>query len=237
MGNAASSRLGLFRRTRFLAISAVIGVLAISAVVASLVLLPSLSHPVHASGSGGGGCFPTTGPVCTFKGQTADATFESTSSCTVTDIFVFANANFSRSGGTTQTNTFLDLNTEVFNTCTGDFTDGFGQSFNSTVQSSSGTLTAQGSVDVQTFNPDGTVSTTTYTVDLTWKGFGKSSRQVESFHFQSPGFITQSHFTGTTQSALVTGTLSDGTTNFAGSSPTFGESLSADSGTFVIIQK
>ena len=237
MGNAASSRLGLFRRTRLLAISAVLGVLAIAAVVTTLVLMPALSRPVHASGSGGGGCFPTSGPVCTFKGQTAFATFESTTSCTVTDIFVFVNANFSRSGGSTQTSTFLNLSTEVFNTCTGDFTEGFGQAFNPTVQSSSGTLTAQGSVDVQTFNPDGTTSTTTYSVNLTWQGFGKSSRQVDSMHFQSPGFITQSHFTGTTQSALVTGTLSDGTTNFAGSSPTFGESLGANSGTFVIIQK
>jgi hypothetical protein len=234
MGNAASSRPRHFRRPRLLAISAVVGVLAIAAVVATLVLLPSLSRPVHASGTGGG-CFPTSGPVCTFKGQTGFATFEGTTSCTVTDIFVFANANFTRSGAATQTSTMVNLSTEVYNSCTQSFSEGFGQSFNPTVQSS-GTLTVQGTVDVQTFNSDGTTSTTTYTVDLTWKGFGKSSRQVDSSHFQSPGFITQSHFTGTTQSALVTGTLSDGTTNFAGGSPTFGESLGADSGTFVIIQ-
>jgi hypothetical protein len=236
MGNAASSRPGLFRRTRLLAISAVVGVLAIAAVVATLVLLPALSRPVHASGSGGG-CFPTSGPVCTFKGQTAFATFEGTTSCTVTDIFVFVNAAVTRSGGATQTSTFLNLSTEVYNSCTQSFSEGFGQAFNPTVHSSAGTLNVQGSVDVQIFNSDGTISTTTYTVDLTWKGFGKSSRQVDSLHFQSPNFITQSHFTGTTQSALVTGTLSDGTTNFAGSSPTFGETLGADSGTFVIIQK
>lgn len=237
MGNATSSRPGLFLRTRLLAISAVVGVLTIAAVVAALVLLPSLSRPVHASGSGGGGCYPTSGPVCTFNGQTASVAFESTASCTVTDIFVFATANLSRNGGTTQTSTFLNLSTEVYDTCTGNISEGFGQAFTPTVQSSSGALTAQGSIDVQDFNSDGTMSTTTYTVNLTWQGVGKPSRQVDSFHFQSPGYITQSHFTGTSQSALVTGTLSDGTTNFAGNSPTFGEYLSADSGTFVIIQK
>jgi hypothetical protein len=237
MGNVASSRPGLFRRTRLLAISAVLGFLAVSALFATLVVVPLLSGPVHASGTGGGGCTPTSGPVCTFKGQSGDATFESTTSCTVTDIFVFANANFSRSGGTTQTSSFLNLSTEVQNTCTGAFSEGFGQAFNPTVQSTSDGLTVQGSVDVQTYNDDGTTSTTTYSVDLTWKGFGKSSRSVESSHFQSAGFVTQSKFTGTTQSALVTGTLSDGTTNFAGSSPTFGETLSADSGKFMINQK
>jgi hypothetical protein len=237
MGNATSSRPGLFHRKRLLAVSAVVGVLAISAVVATLVLLPSLNRPVHASGVGGGGCYPTSGPVGTFKGQTASASFEATTACTVTDIFVFVNANFSRSGGATQTSSFLNLSTEMYNTCTGSYSEGVGQDYNPTVQSSSGALTAQGSADVQTYNSsDGTTSTTTYTVNLTWKGFGKPSRQVDSSHFQSPGFITQTHFTGTSQSALVTGTLSDGTTNFAGSSTNFGESLSADSGTFVIIQ-
>jgi len=237
MGNVASSRPGPFRRTRLLAISAVLGALVVAALFATLVVVPLLRGPVHASGTGGGGCYPTSGHVCTFKGLTGDATFESTSSCTVTDIFVFANANFSRSGGTTQTSSFLNLSTEVQNTCTGAFSEGWGQAFNPTVQSTSDGLTVQGSVDVQTYNDDGTTSTTTYSVDLTWKGFGKSSRQVESSHFQSAGFITQSHFTGTSQSALVTGTLSDGTTNFAGSAPTFGETLGADSGTFMINQK
>lgn len=240
MGNAASSRLGLFRRKRLLVISTVVGVLALSAVVATLVVLPSLSRPVHASGTGGG-CFPTSGPVCTFNGQSGFATFEGTTSCTVTDIFVFVNSNFTRSGANTQTSAFLNLSTEASNSCTGSFSEGFGGDFTPTVQSSSGTLNVQGSVDVQTytFNSDGTTSTTTttYSVNLTWKGFGKTSRQVDSFHFQAPDFITQSSFTGTSQSALVSGTLSDGTTNFAGSSPTFGESLVADSGTFVIIQK
>jgi hypothetical protein len=238
MGHAASSRPGLFRRTRLVAISAVVGVVAIAAVVATLMLMPALSNPVHASGSGGGGCFPTDGHVCTFKGETGFATFQSTTSCTVTNIFVFANANFEHSGATTtQTFAILNLSTQVYNSCTLSFSYGNGQDFNPTVQSTSNVLTAQGSVDVLTYNPDGTTSTTTYTVDLTWKGFGRSTRQVESTHFQSAGFITQSHFTGTTRSALVTGTLSDGTTNFAGSSSTLGESLSADSGTFVIIQK
>src|SRR5215469_5601110 len=197
MGNAASSRPGLFRRTRLLAISAVVGVLAIAAVVATLVLLPSLGRPVHASGTGGG-CFPTSGPVCTFKDQTGFANFEGTTSCAVTDIFVFANANFTRSGSATQTSTFLNLSTEVSNSCTSSFSEGFGQDFTPTVQVSSNTLTIQGSVDVENFNSDGTTSTTTYTVNLTWKGLGKSSRQVDSTHFQSPGFITQSQFTGTT---------------------------------------
>lgn len=256
MAKLPSSRPWPFRTTRRLAITAVGGVVAILVIAGTLTLTALNLNHVHASGTGGGGCYPTSGPVCTFKGHNASAFFESSSGCVISDVDVFVSDNFSRSGGTTTQGSFVYLNTSSFNTCTGDFSYGYGSDAGTVQLSSSGdSLTAQGNIVVNVFTGSGggtsagtlggsgtgggggTSTTVNYTLNLTWKSFGQPSRQVSDTHFQSPGYITNMHFTGTSQNALVTGTLSDGTTNFAASPSTFGESFSADSGTFVVIQK
>jgi hypothetical protein len=255
MANPTSSRPWPFRTTRRLAITAIGGVVAILVLAGTLTLTAlNLSH-VHASGTGGGGCYPTSGPVCTFKGHDATAYFESTSGCVISDVDVFASDDFSRSSGTTSQSSYVYLNTSSFNTCTGDFSYGWGYDAGAVQLSASGdSLTAQGNIVVYvnsgsggtsagtlggsgTGGGGGSTSTVNYTLNLTWKSFGQPSRQVSDSHFQSPGYITNMHFTGTSQNALVTGTLSDGTTNFAASPSTFGEWISASSGTFVVIQK
>lgn len=255
MANVTSSRPWFFRSTRRLAITAVGGVVAVL-VIASTITLATLNlRHVHASGTGGGGCYPTTTPACTFSGHNVTAQFESTSGCVISDVYVFASDNFSRSGGTTTPSSYVYLNTYSYNTCTGDYSYGWGFDNGAVQLSQSGdTFTAQGNIAVDVYSSTGggtsagvmgsgtgggggTSTTVNYTLNLTWKGFGTPSRQVSDSHYQSPGFITNLHFTGTSQNALVTGTLSDGTTNFAASSSTFGEWISADSGTFVTIQK
>jgi len=75
---------------------------ALLAVVAMLVvtLLPSNGRAAHAGGTGGGGCFAISGPVCTFKNQSAFADFESSSSdgCVISDTFVQGFNNLMRRG-------------------------------------------------------------------------------------------------------------------------------------------
>lgn len=255
MANATSSRPWPFRTTRRLAISVVGGVVAVLVIAGTLTLAALNLHNVHASGTGGGGCYPTTsGPVCTFKGHNATAQFETTAGCVISDVYVFASDNFSRSGGATAQSSYVYLNTYSYNTCTGDTSYGWGADGGAVQLSQSGdSFTAQGTIVVYIYSGSGgtsagtlggsgtggggTSSTVNYTLNLTWKSFGQPSSQVSDSHYQSPGYITNMHFTGTSQNALVSGTLSDGTTNFAATPSTFGEWISADSGTFVTIQK
>lgn len=256
MANLTPTRPWLFRSPRRLAITAIGGVVAVLVIAGTVTLTTLNLHNVHASGTGGGGCYPTSGPACTFKGHNATAQFESTSGCVISDVYVYASDSFSRSGGTTTPSSFVYLNTYSYNTCTGDYSSGWGSDTGSVQLSQSGdSFTAQGNITVYVYSSSGggtsagvmgsgtggggggSSSTVNYTLNLTWKGFGTPSRQVNDSHYQSPGFITNMHFTGTSQNAIVSGTLSDGTTNFAASPSGFGEWINADSGTLVTIQK
>ncbi len=257
MGNTPSSRPWLFRRTRLQAITAIGGVVAILVVAGTLTLAALNLHNVHASGTGGGGCYPTTNstPVCTFKGHNGWAGFQNSTDCVYNGVDVYVSDDFSRSGATTNDSSWISLSTYSYNNCTGDYSYGWGSDTGAVQLSQSGdTLTAQGNIVVYVYTGNsggtsaglagsgtggggGSSSTVTYTVNLTWKGFGVPSHNISDFHFQSPGFIMQGHYTGTSQNAIVSGTLSDGTTNFAASPSTYGEWVNADSGTFVTIQK
>lgn len=243
MGNVTSSRRWLFRRPRLLALSAG-GVIAVLVLAGTLTLAALNLRHVHASGTGGG-CSTygtvTTAPACTFSGHNGSAHFQSNSGCIFTDVGVYVSDNFQRTGATTTTQgSYVYLGLYTYNNCTGDYiASGWGDDNAGTVQFSStaNSLTAQGTIDVTTYNIDGTTSTTTYTLDLTWKIIGTPSRTVSDYHYQSPGFITNAHFTGTSANAIVSGMLSDSTSNFAATPTTDAEWFNATSGTFVTIQK
>ncbi len=254
MGNTPSSRPWLFRRTRLQAITAIGGVVAILVVGGTLALAALNLHNVHASGTGGGGC-ASTGPVCTFKDHNGWADFQTNSDCVSSEVYVYVSDDFTRTSGTTTQGSWISLNTFSYNYCTGASSYGWGGD-TATVQysPSDNSLTAQGSipVDMYTYTGGGTsaglagsgtgggggsTSTVTYTVNLTWKTFGAPNRSVSDFHFQSPGYVENGHYTGTSQNAITSGTLSDGTTNFAASPSTYGEWINADSGTWVMIEK
>ena len=51
-------------------------------------------------------------------------------------------------------------------------------------------------------------------VALTWTGIGNPVRQSGNSHFRTPGFIINSHSTGTFRFAEASGSVSDGITNF-----------------------
>ena len=80
------------------------------------------------------------------------------------------------------------------------------------------------------------VSDTTFpvTVDLAWIGDGDITRGNNSYHYQSPGHIMNGHFNGTFRDATASGTISDGTTNFAAEASEYGSLYSAKSGSVSI---
>lgn len=242
MRNATSSRPWLFRRPRLLAVSAA-GAVAVLVLASTLTLAALNLRHVHASGTGpGGSCYymaTSTTPACTFSGHTGWADAQSNSGCVSTNTWVYVSDNFARDGGTTGQSSFVYLNTYRYNSCTWDYSWGWAYDDAGTVQFSStaNTLTAQGNLTGYTYDSYGTPSPATFTLDLTWKFLGEPNRDVSAFHHQAPNFVTNLHYTGTSGSAIVTGTLSDGTTNFMTSPSTDAEWLNAQSGTFVTIQK
>jgi hypothetical protein len=204
------------------ALLAVVAMLAVS-------LLPSNGRAAHASGSGGGGCFAISGPVCTFKNQSAFADFESSSSdgCVISDTFVQGFNNLMRPGNTATQTAFLSM--EKFNNCTGEFLGGaFSQDFTGTVQFGSGLSTAA-VVGTATMVDEMTSNTFSLSVNLTWQGFGPTTRFLDNSHQRGPGFMFNTHFNGTTRGAAAAGTISDGTTNFA-ASPSLNANISDNSG-------
>ncbi len=217
------------------------GIAAASVVLVSALTFAALNlRPVHASGPGGSCESTSTVPTCTFSGHNGVARFERDSDCAFTNMWVYVSDNFTRSGASTRQGSYLWLVTDTYSNCTGSYTSwGWGADDAATVQFSAtaNSLTVHGTIDVQMYNSDGTSTTTTYPVDLTWRYFGTPGRSVNSFHHQSPGVITDGHYNGTSGNAIVSGTLSDGTTNFAATPSTDAEELNADSGTFVTIQK
>ena len=80
------------------------------------------------------------------------------------------------------------------------------------------------------------VSFSSFDVDvaLEWTGIGNLSRSNSHNHFQSPGFIINEQFNGTFRSAEVSGSVSDGATNFTLDLLGFGSIISAKSGTVII---
>jgi len=90
---------------------------------------------------------------------------------------------------------------------------------------SSGAVTA--TVPMQDY-----VSNNTFTVsvNVSWTGTGPVSRQVYTGHFQGPGFSGTNHFQGTLRNATATGSVNDGTTEWAASPADYAQLFSSTQG-------
>jgi hypothetical protein len=75
---------------------------------------------------------------------------------------------------------------------------------------------------------------TTLEVNLTWAGFGNISRIGANEHFHGPGFIVSSHFKGTHREAEVSGSITDGSSDFTGGETAFGVIFKARQGEVTI---
>ncbi len=200
---------------------------ALMAVVALLAvtLLPSTGRTAHASGTGG--CFAISGPVCTFKNQTADARFESSNGCVVTDTFAEGFDNLVRPGHNATQTAFVSI--VQFDACSGTLLDeAFSQDFTGTVQFGKG-LTTAAVVGTATMFDDLTSTTFSVSINLTWQGISPINHFITVSHARAISFIFMSHFNGSTRGAEASGTISDGTTNFA-ASPTLQATISDASG-------
>jgi len=219
----------------------VMTVTAVVALLALVALLPFRAKTALGSGTGGGGCVSTPQPVCTFHNNSATADFGSVSSdgCIFTEAFIQAFDSLTHPGKVNTQSVFLFVssfdncnNVQLEAASNSDPTTG-APSFTGTIQFGSKLTTAQVNGTATLF--DFIANTTrTATIQLTWQGFGAITHSIDSSHFHAPGFLVNSHFNGTSRAAEVSGTLSDGTTEFAAAPSLTAELDNAKSGTVLI---
>ena len=230
----------------------VVAALAISAivVVVAVVFVTSLSFGAriaHGGGTGGGGCTSSTGPACHFTSNDASVAFGTTASdgCTVTQVFLSSFQSLSRPGATTSSSVVVSIS--KFNTCTNILLEN-ASNFDPTTGAPDFTGTAQfgGNLDTATVTGTAPMFDTstgmpgpllfTASINVTWQGFGPTTKNIDSTHTHQPGFIFNSHFNGTNRAATASGTFTDETgANVA--APTLDAELdNAQNGTVLIFQ-
>lgn len=168
--------------------------------------------------------------VFKFKGATGDAFFSSVdgSGCVTTDVFLFANDEaIHNPPGSGSSSSVTSLFISQYNFCTG--TQLLGASGFATL--AGGDFQVQNKLDAATLNATVNVvdfmtgNSFNVAINLAWSATGPASRQNSHFHLQSPGCKTSGHSNSTFRSASVTGSISDGTTNFT-PAPSNGAGLS-----------
>lgn len=214
---------------------------ALAVALAAGIAIGVLHVPAAHAGGTGVACLPTSGPVCTFKFHAGTAFFESAGSCQTIDVQVFAFENFTRSGaGGVTDEPSLQIQAYGSNSCDGSSFYGSGALFGGDIQvlaSRNGqVLTAQGSIPVTNTYGDGSTSTVTYAVNLAWQAVGQGAPATQSFHYRTPDYQIEGHFTGTSVPAIVSGTISDGTNTYVQTTNPYSPTeLDASSGTDVVI--
>lgn len=210
---------------------AIAGVLAAVVVTGGLALLHN--RPAHANGNG---CTASdTTPVCSFKGNTAFAQFQTNTDCVSTAANVFVaddvtlNPPNSATGGLV-----VELAVQSDNFCTRTFDSASGETNNATFSLvdplKSATLTASVPM-TDDFDP---TQTFTITVSLTWEGYGPISTQIDSSHFRTSGTTFSSHFHATSRNARCSGSITDGMTEYAPNPSIENDIQHTDSGTISI---
>jgi hypothetical protein len=189
---------------------------AMPAIAVALLAVTALN--ARADGPGpGGGCFSTTGPVCTFKSHNAFADFGSVSDdgCIVTDAIVQSFEALSSPGRNAATTVFVAIfkndtcgQTIPASESNVDPTTGM-PVFNGTAQFGTllDTATLVGAAPM--FDIDTGSQVFTSDINVTWRGFGPTSTFIGSSHTRTPDFVLNSHTHSTSRSAEASGSITD----------------------------
>ena len=174
-----------------------------------------------------------------FRNRVADALFSNFDGCVATDTFVFASEDiFQSTPGPAGASSGMFLSIFQVDYCTDPPTllkDAFGfaslgdPDLQVTRKLTSATLGA--TVNVYDFVSD---SNFDVFVDLAWIGNGPLIRENGHFQFQSPHCSFKTHFNRTFRSAVASGSVSDGATNFAPDPSSSAGLFSAKSGELVV---
>jgi hypothetical protein len=221
-----------------------VGVTALVAVLAFAALALHV-RPAYGSGSGGGGggCYNVSGPTCTFSGHQAYAGFGTVGSdgCTYTSAYVQAYDNLTSPGRTATQTVFISFSKW---SCDGSYIAyGDNMDWNTGLPNFTGTLKFDSATSTVTI--DGTANMTDYstntpftsTINLTWKGYGPTTTFIDNSHIRMPGFLMNSHFSGSSQMAEASGAITDATGTNVATPATLDASTNDDSGGTVQISR
>lgn len=208
-------------------------------VILAIGLVAFNARPAFGSGSGGGGCFSTTGPSCTFKSNNAFADFGSVSAdgCIFTDVFVESFASLTSPGRTATQSVVVSVS--KFDNCQGglvienasNFDPSTGSPvFNGTFQFGSKLDTAAINGSAPLFDVFTGAQVFTSTITVSWQGYGPTSKFIETTHARQPGFMMNSHFTGNSRAAAASGVVTDETGANLATPPTLNANLVDSSG-------
>ena len=174
-----------------------------------------------------------------FKGQFAEADFDSVdpSGCVETFVFVEGVNGTVKETGHPSVSSMAVIVIDQFDFCTGTETlFAVGEATLAAgefqIDKSLTTATLNATIEVSDF-----VSGTSFPVDVSvnWTGFGATTTQKDHFQIKGPGFKVNSRFMGTFRDATSSGTVSDGTTNFTPDSAVFADMGSVKQGEVDII--
>jgi len=181
-----------------------------------ILLLATFGKGITASaGGGGGGTFK-------LKGQTANAHFSNVdqSGCIYTDIYIYASEEVvSTQPGPGTPSSGASVSIYQFDTCTGTQllgADGFVPLTESDFQVSKKLESAGLNTTVTVFDY---LSGSSYNVSvaLNWSAISPIGRQTSQSHYQFAGCHQKYNSNGTFRFAQVSGSVSDGVTDFAAS--------------------
>ena len=167
------------------------------------------------AGGGGGGTFK-------LKGQTANAHFSNVdqSGCIYTDVYVYASEEIvSTQPGPGAPSSGASVSIYQFDVCTGTQllgADGFIPLAESDFQVAKKLESAGLNTTVTVFDYLSGSSYNVY-VALTWSGISPIGHQTNQSHYQFAGCHQKYHSNGTFRFAQVSGSVSDGVTDFAAS--------------------
>jgi hypothetical protein len=221
------------------------------------------ARTVHGSGTGGGGCFPSSGHTCHFQSDNAYADFSSVSpdGCIFTDATVQPFASLTRPGGTATQTVIVYISkwdncqpsgcASVNSGSGGGGGGGCGVPVEeaSNFDPSTGMPAFNGTIQFDAKLNSATVIGTasmfdyvtntqfTSTINVSWKGYGPTSTFMDSFSDRQPGFMMKSHTTGSSRSAEVSGVITDETGSNLATSPTTYANLSDSKGGTVEFSK
>jgi hypothetical protein len=171
-----------------------------------------------------------------FKGQTAEARFVSTAGCVVTEAFVHAVDGRLRLGpGRPEAESGVFLAITRFDMCTQQpisFALGFREDLGESLQIDRlDGASLDTTVDVMDMMTNTTVPVT---VQVQWSGTLETFKAREHIKLDYPGYKVNSRQSGTSRSAVVSGVISDGTTNYADAPWASGTLSSIHDGTLAV---
>jgi len=214
-----------------------LGLTAVVAIMAFM-FLGLNTRTAFGSGSGGGGCYSTTGPVCTFKGNQASVDFNSVSAdgCIYTDAYMSPYENLTSPGRVASQTVYVSMS--QWDNCTGQLLWGadnidpssYIPTFTGTAQFGSqlSSATVNGTAPMYDYFTGAQVFTTT--VNVTLKGYGPTSTNLNVSQYRSPGYVMSTHFTGASRAAEASGVITDQSGNNLATPASLYANLSDDTG-------